>query len=129
MTIMHAISYNLGEPAAQDTSAPLDQSALVQHWNTVREAALLIAEFGAIPDEHLREVIADTPDFCALVARPHYNAVCYAIGDIAAALQPGLRALSGAAEAGGDTTIPARILWVELARAHADIIRLCERHL
>ena len=124
---MHAVSYNFADKPAPDTAAVHDRAALPDHWEAVREAGVLIAEFGAIPEADIGDILARVPDFSKVANSYHAEAVRYAVSDIAAGLQPGLRALANLAEAGGDTTIPARALWVELACAHAQIVGLCER--
>ena len=112
--------------AYDDISARADDApaSLAEHWNTLREAAVVIAEYGNITDDYLGDMICPLPDFARLEGQPHHAAVAHAIGDMAAMLVPGLRALEAMASAGRNTTDAARTLWTELARSHASVMSL-----
>ena len=96
------------------------------HWQTVCEAAQIIARFGDIPAAFVTEIVDRQPDLGSARTGTLRQLAGWAIADVAAALQTGLRALASMAEAGRDTVQAARTLWMELARAHGELVTLCE---
>lgn len=117
-------TYAMSPPAYGSGFA--NETGLETHWDTICDAARVIARFGAIPDAFVAEVVERTPDFAATSTGTLRQLAGWAIADIAASLQPGLRALSEMADAGRDTTRAARTLWMELSRAHGEVVTLCE---
>lgn len=126
---MAALSDNMAVALAQEPDAATGLAAieerLASHWSAIREAAMVLAEFGAIDDDDISDVLMDTPDFASFRAGENLRLASFMISDCAAALEPGLRALQAVRLEGRETRVAARALFGELSRAHDSLIRLC----
>ncbi|MBX7541607.1 hypothetical protein [Qipengyuania sphaerica] len=101
----------LGEPAA-----------LAVQWDAVHEAAAAVAILAQLGEEQVDEDIRDLPQRAVDLGGAKFELVARGIDDLAAVMQPGLRALLSMSAQGQDTTSAALTLWREFHSARAAVL-------
>jgi hypothetical protein len=102
----------------------VDTDSVIQGWNTLHEAATIVAVLGGVRAE-LSE--AEMRTFGAKLSQaPHWlhEMARQGIEDLAAIMEPGLAALLTVHSAGGDPAVPARALWSEFIAARDALLVL-----
>ncbi len=97
---------------------------MTEQWGAVHEAATAVGNLAQLGCETVAPEIAQVPAFAARKGGWHYETAARGIGDLAAVMQPGLRALLSLAAQGQDTTTAALTLWREFHRARDAIVEL-----
>lgn len=103
-----------------------DIDTLTEQWEAVHEAAGAVAALAQLGGEAPPADLADLPARAAAGGGWRYDMTARAIEDIAAFMQPGLRALLALTARGQDTTAAALTLWREFHSARSAIIELAE---
>ena len=103
-----------------------DVAVLAEQWEAVHEAAAAVGNLAQLGREALSEEVAHLPLRAAEKGGWHYEMAARGIDDLAAVMQPGLRALLSLTAQGQDTTAAALTLWREFHTARAAIIDLVE---
>ena len=107
--------------------APLpDRAVVMAQWEAVLEAAAAVAALGGIAREPLSPELLAVPRRVPASDDGRYLRLASAIDDLAAILQPGLRALLMLTAKGRDTTTAARTLWREYHAARGAILALAD---
>ncbi len=97
---------------------------LANRWGAVHEAATAVAGLAQLGREEASAEIASLPIRSAQQDGRAYELVANGIDDLAAVMQPGLRALLSLTASGKDTTAAAMTLWREFHVARAAILAL-----
>ncbi|MDG5748000.1 hypothetical protein P8Q88_07385 [Qipengyuania sp. XHP0207] len=97
---------------------------LANRWDAVHEAATAVAGLAQLGREESSAEIASLPIRAAQQEDRAYELVANGIDDLAAVMQPGLRALLSLTASGKDTTAAAMTLWREFHVARAAILAL-----
>ena len=98
--------------------------SLEEQWSAVHQAGRAAAQLAQLGEEELGADIAQLPDRAGELDVTRQALVADAVEDVAALMQPGLRALSALAEQGRDTTAAALQLWREYYDARSAIVAL-----
>ncbi|MFW2349636.1 hypothetical protein [Qipengyuania sp.] len=114
-------------PASADglRTAP-DLHLLTEQWEAVHEAAGAIAALAQLAHEPPAPAIAALPQRAARIGGWTYEMTARGIDDLAAFMQPGLRALLALTAKGQDTTAAALTLWREFHTARTALLELSE---
>lgn len=99
---------------------------LAQQWEAVHEAAAAVGNLAQLGRETPSPEIVQLPQRAADKGGWHYEMAARGIDDLAAVMQPGLRALLSLTAQGQDTTAAALTLWREFHTARAAIVDLVE---
>ena len=113
-------------PAPTGPRAVPDVAVLAEQWEAVHEAAAAVGNLAQLGRESLSQEVAHLPLRAAEKGGWHYEMAARGIDDLAAVMQPGLRALLSLTAQGQDTTAAALTLWREFHTARAAIIDLVE---
>lgn len=100
--------------------------ALGVQWEAVHEAAAAVGHLAQLGREPMDETLRTLPFRAATRGGWHYEMVARGIDDLAAVMQPGLRALLSLTANGQDTTAAALTLWREFHTARAAILGLLD---
>ncbi|MFA6218633.1 MAG: hypothetical protein WC692_02525 [Erythrobacter sp.] len=111
-------------PADTRSRATPDYATLANQWDAVHEAAAAVGHLAQLGREHIGEEIVSLPLRAAEKGGRHYEMVARGIDDLAAVMQPGLRALLSLTAQGQDTTAAALTLWREFHTARSAILSL-----
>ena len=111
-------------PVDPDRHEIAGMSLMTEQWGAVHEAARAVANLAQLGREALAPEIAQIPTRAASKGGWHYETAARGIGDLAAVMQPGLRALLSLAAQGHDTTTAALTLWREFHYARDAIVEL-----
>ena len=111
-------------PAEAAPGATPTVEQLANRWDAVHEAAAAVAGLAQLAREEPGAEIASLPLRAAQQESQTFALVADAIDDLAAVMQPGLRALLALTAGGKDTTAAAMTLWREFHMARAAIMRL-----
>ncbi|WP_370190133.1 hypothetical protein [Qipengyuania sp.] len=103
-----------------------DLELLTEQWEAVHEAADAIAALAQLAHEPPTADIAGLPGRSARIGGWTYEMTARGIDDLAAFMQPGLRALVALTAKGQDTTAAALTLWREFHTARAALLDLSE---
>ena len=103
-----------------------DSTLLVQRWEAVHEAAAAVGNLAQLGREPLSREIMGLPERAAVRGGWHYDSVARGIDDLAAMMEPGLRALLSLTAQGQDTTAAALTLWREFHTARAAIVAILD---
>ena len=114
-------------PGGAPQAAP-DLALLTDQWDAVHTAAGAIAALAQLGHEVSAPEIATLPQRAAQAGGWRYETIARAIDDLAAFMQPGLRALLALTARGQDTTAAALTLWREFHAARAAILDLARPH-
>lgn len=109
------------EPAAQTL---FDVAALANQWDAVHEAAAAVGHLAQLGREHIDDEIVSLPLRAAEKGGRHFEMVARGVEDLAAIMQPGLRALLSLTAQGRDTTTAALTLWREFHASRSAILAL-----
>ena len=111
-------------PASEQDSRINQPAALSVQWGAVHKAAAtvgILAQLGEVPvDAEIREL----PERAVAIGGAKLAMVVRGIDDLAAVMQPGLRALLSLTAQGQDTTSAALTLWREFHNAREAILAL-----
>lgn len=113
-------------PAPDGPREMPDTAALAEQWEAVHEAAAAVGTLAQLGREPLSAEILALPQRAAQRGEWHYEMAARGIDDLAAVMQPGLRALLSLTARGQDTTAAALTLWREFHAARAAIVDLVE---
>jgi len=97
---------------------------LAEQWEAVHEAAAAVGKLAQLGREELSPEIVQLPLRAAEKGGWQYETAARGIDDLAAVMQPGLRALLSLTAQGQDTTAAALTLWREFHTARAAILDL-----
>ena len=111
-------------PVEAATEATPTVEQLANRWEAVHEAAAAVAGLAQLAREEPVAEVASLPLRAAQQDSRTYALAADAIDDLAAVMQPGLRALLTLTAGGKDTTAAAMTLWREFHMARAAIMRL-----
>ena len=103
-----------------------DVEVLVAQWEAVHEAAAAVANLAQLGREPFAEHLANLPMAAARKGSWQYEMAARGIDDLAAVMQPGLRALLSLTAQGQDTTAAALTLWREFHTARGAIVELVD---
>ena len=116
-------------PSAAGAPRPApDLARLSEQWDAVHAAAGAIAALAQLGHEAPAPEIASLPQRAAQTGGWSYETIARGIDDLAAFMQPGLRALLALTARGQDTTAAALTLWREFHAARAAILDLARPH-
>ncbi|TMM48272.1 hypothetical protein [Qipengyuania marisflavi] len=112
-------------PPAKPGPHPIpDAGALASQWDAVHEAAAAVGHLAQLSREDTDYSVQSLPLRAAELGGWHYEMVARGIDDLAAVMQPGLRALLALTADGRDTTAAALTLWREFHIARAAILSI-----
>jgi len=97
---------------------------LCEQWEAVHEAAAAVANLAQLGREAESEQIAKLPLRVAELNGWRFETIARGIDDLAAIMQPGLRALLSLTARGQDTTAAALTLWREFHASRSAIVDL-----
>lgn len=103
-----------------------DPEEMANQWEAVHEAAAAVGHLAQLGREKLEGDMAMVPIRAAERGGWHFEAVARGIDDLAAIMQPGLRALLSLTAEGKDTTAAALTLWREFHMARAAIVGIVD---
>ncbi|MBL45731.1 hypothetical protein [Erythrobacter aureus] len=103
-----------------------NSTLLAQRWEAVHEAAAAVGNLAQLGREPLSREIMGLPERAAVRGGWHYDSVARGIDDLAAMMEPGLRALLSLTAQGQDTTAAALTLWREFHTARAAIVAILD---
>ena len=110
----------VGEPDARIN----EPAALAVQWDAVHEAAAAVGILAQLGEEPMDEAIRELPARAFELGGAKLDMVVRGVDDLAAVMQPGLRALLSLNAQGQDTTSAALTLWREFHNARAAILSL-----
>tara|TARA_R110000751_G_scaffold2018_7_gene8646 strand:- start:234371 stop:234769 length:399 start_codon:yes stop_codon:yes gene_type:complete len=113
-------------PADTGPRAAPNIGILAAQWEAVHEAAAAVGNLAQLGRESLTPEIEQLPHRAAEQGGWHYEMVAHGIEDLAAVMQPGLRALLSLTAQGQDTTAAALTLWREFHTARTAILDLID---
>jgi hypothetical protein len=90
----------------------------------VHEAAAAVGHLAQLGREHIDDEIVSLPLRAAEKGGRHFEMVARGVEDLAAIMQPGLRALLSLTAQGRDTTTAALTLWREFHASRSAILAL-----
>ncbi|MBA4765475.1 hypothetical protein [Qipengyuania huizhouensis] len=99
-------------------------TALTAQWEAVHEAAAAVGILAQLGEEEESEEIRSLPQRALELGGLNLESVARGVDDLAAVMQPGLRALLSLTATGHDTTSAALTLWREFHCARAAILAL-----
>ncbi len=99
---------------------------LAHKWKAVHDAAAAVGHLAQFGRETPGPEIIELPVRAADRGERIFEAAARGIDDLAAVMQPGLRALLALTAQGQDTTIAALVLWREFHAARTAIVDLVE---
>ena len=111
-------------PAEPGPRTVPDVKEIAARWEAVHEAAAAVGKLAQLGRESLTSEVASLPLRAAEKGGRHYEMVARGVDDLAAVMQPGLRALLSLTAGGQDTTAAALTLWREFHIARAAILKL-----
>ena len=130
---MNALSYEFDlahammlPPASCGPHELPELGRLGEQWEAVHEAAAAVGNLAQLGRESLTPEIEQLPHRAAEQGGWHYEMVAHGIEDLAAVMQPGLRALLSLTAQGQDTTAAALTLWREFHTARTAILDLID---
>ena len=111
-------------PAGKQDLRINEPAALSVQWDAVHEAAAAVAILAQLGEEMVDTEILGLPERAVAIGGAKLEMVVRGIDDLAAVMQPGLRALLSLTAQGRDTTIAALTLWREFHSAREAILAL-----
>ena len=112
-------------PARGEPDARLSEpAALAVQWDAVHEAAAAVAILAQLGGGEASDAIRTLPERAVAKGGPQLDLARRGIDDLAAVMQPGLRALLALTAKGQDTTSAALTLWREFHTARAAVLAL-----
>ncbi len=114
-------------PPAPTGPRPLPEvGMLTEQWEAVHEAAAAVAGLAQLESGSADAALLALPRRAAEMGGWHFEMAARGIEDLAAIMQPGLRALLALTAQGSDTTVAALTLWREFHSARAAILELVD---
>ena len=111
-------------PVAPGPRVTPDVATLANQWEAVHEAAAAVGHLAQLGREEPGEDVLALPLRAAEAGGFAFEAAARGIDDLAAVMQPGLRALLSLNAQGHDTTAAALTLWREFHNARSAVIAL-----
>lgn len=111
-------------PVASSPRLLGDVATLANQWEAVHEAAAAVGHLAQLAREEAGDEVLSLPLRAADKGGRTFEAVARGIDDLAAVMQPGLRALLTVTAQGRDTTAAALTLWREFHHSRAAILAL-----
>ncbi|MBX7494710.1 hypothetical protein K3172_02430 [Qipengyuania sp. 6B39] len=111
-------------PVEPGPRAVPDVGELANRWDAVHEAGAAVGNLAQLGRETVSQEVASLPLRAAEQGGWQYEMVARGIDDLAAVMQPGLRALLSLTAQGQDTTAAALTLWREFHTARGAILAL-----
>ena len=111
-------------PAGERDDRIREPAALSVQWDAVHEAAAAVGILAQLGDEAVDDTIRSLPERAVALGGMRLEMVVRGIDDLAAVMQPGLRALLAVTASGEDPTSAAITLWREFHHAREAILRL-----
>ena len=99
-----------------------DTTKLASQWDAVHEAAAAIGALAQLGRGDEDDAVKGLPDRALQLGGFEYEMVMRGVDDLAAVMQPGLRALLALSAQGQDTTSAALTLWQEFHKSRDAII-------
>ena len=115
-------------PPLGDMPRPALAGDLAARWDAVHEAAYAVGRLAQLSREDWDETIAGLPQRAMQAGGAECELVARSVDDLAAVMEPGLRALLSLTAKGRDTTAAALTLWREFHCARTAILSLVEPH-
>ena len=106
---------------------PADPAALAVQWDAVHEAARAVGILAQLGEEEPDDDVRSLPARAGTLEGARRELVARGVDDLAAVMQPGLRALLALTGRGHDTTSAALTLWREFHTARSAILNLAEK--
>ncbi|MEZ5680948.1 MAG: hypothetical protein R3E14_06585 [Erythrobacter sp.] len=103
-----------------------DVATLADQWEAVHEAAAAVGHLAQLGREEPDDEVLALPLRAAEAGGYAFETAARGIDDLAAVMQPGLRALLTLSAQGRDTTAAALTLWREFHHARAAILDVVE---
>lgn len=103
-----------------------DVASLASQWEAVHEAAAAVGHLAQLGREEPGDDVLSLPLRAAEAGGYAFEATARGIDDLAAVMQPGLRALLALTAQGKDTTAAALTLWREFHHARTAIMTLVD---
>ena len=103
-----------------------DVATLADRWEAVHEAAAAVGHLAQLGREEPGDEVLSLPLRAAEAGGYAFEAAARGIDDLAAVMQPGLRALLALTAQGKDTTAAALTLWREFHHARTAIMTLVD---
>lgn len=113
-------------PVAASPRLLADVATLANQWEAVHDAAAAVGHLAQLGREEPSDKVLALPLRAAETGGYTFEAVARGIDDLAAVMQPGLRALLAITAQGKDTTAAALTLWREFHHARAAILSIVE---
>ena len=101
-----------------------EPAALSVQWDAVHEAAAAVGILAQLGEEAVEDTVRNLPERAVAAGGAKLAMVTRGIDDLAAVMQPGLRALLSLTAQGQDTTSAALTLWREFHTARGAILAL-----
>ena len=111
-------------PAGAQDLRIREPAALSVQWDAVHEAAAAVGILAQLGEEPVDEEIRSLPERAVAAGGAKLDMVVRGVDDLAAVMQPGLRALLSLTAQGLDTTSAALTLWREFHNAREAILAL-----
>ncbi len=113
-------------PADTGPRAAPEIGMLSEQWDAVHEAASAVGNLAQLAREPHSDEILSLPQRAADKGGWQFEMAARGIEDLAAIMQPGLRAVLALTAQGKDTTTAALTLWREFHSARAAIVELVD---
>ena len=101
-----------------------EPAALSVQWDAVHEAAAAVGILAQLGEEAVEDTVRNLPERAVAAGGAKLAMVTRGIDDLAAVMQPGLRALLSLTAQGQDTTSAALTLWREFHTARGALLAL-----
>ncbi|MBX7458658.1 hypothetical protein K3152_10420 [Qipengyuania sp. 1NDH17] len=111
-------------PAGEQDLRINEPAALSVQWDAVHEAAAAVGILAQLGEEPVDAEIRGLPERAVAIGGAKLGMVVRGVDDLAAVMQPGLRALLSLTAQGQDTTSAALTLWREFHNAREAILAL-----
>jgi len=111
-------------PAGKPDERMNEPAALASQWDAVHEAAAAVGILAQLGEEEATDEVRSLPQRAARLGGAKLEMIARGIDDLAAVMQPGLRALLSMTASGQDTTSAALTLWREFHNARAAVLAL-----
>lgn len=111
-------------PAGKPNERKNGPDALAVQWDAVHEAAAAVGVLAQLGEEEVTDEIGSLPQRAFKLGGTKLELIGRGIDDLAAVMEPGLRALLALTATGQDTTSAALTLWREFHTARAAVLAL-----
>ena len=111
-------------PAGEGLRREQDRDTLAEQWSAVHDAAAAIGVLAQLGRPEEGPEVTGLPERAETLAGFEYELVRRGVDDLAAIMQPGLRALLALSAGGQDTTVAALTLWREFHASRDAIVAL-----